>query len=245
MALTALTTLLLIDASGARAWVPAGERLAGLVAERNRMGQRHARLRLAVQVREADGEVIARGEAVIEPGGPARLELTYADGSREWYERRGAASRIRREAGPDGPAPGQYLTSEEVDVAGVSLLPPFALLQATSPQQLKASLRELGGDPTLVELGLEAGRDCWVLGGRKLGSFAPNDRAALWIDLETKEPVRIDTGSGPLYRLGPPVRFGDVQLPAWYEVDGSAGGAAADAPRRRVEIEALATAATP
>jgi len=225
-----------------RAWVPPPERLAGLVADQNRAAQRATKLRLAVQVKGANGQLLARGEAVFEPNGRARLDLEYADGHRELHERRGGASRTRvtppgqsgglggtRAAGSDQTASAAVVETE------ISLLPPLGLLQAINSASVLGALRDLGGDPTRVALGLDRGRDCWVLGGRTLGNFDMNEHPALWIDLESKTPVRIDVASSAYYRLGPQTRFGSVEIPGWYEV------AANGQPPLRVEIEALAT----
>lgn len=236
-ALSALGAAWLALAAGdAVAWLPPPERLAGLIAQQNRDAKRAAPLRLAVQVADSEGRSLARGEAHIDPSGRGRLELEYPDGHREIHERRGGASRIRT-VGSESEETASPAIAARSGVGGAApLLPPLAWLQARSGSQVLAVLRELGGDPTQVQLGIDRGRDCWVLGGRGSGDFEISDRPALWIDLESKTPVRVDVGSSTRYRLGPPTRFGNVELPGWYEVTGPG------ADSLRVEIEALATA---
>jgi hypothetical protein len=207
-------------AGSARAWVPPADRLADILAERNRTAQRIQPLRLAVIVKRGDGTPIARGVATAEPGGRARLELTYRGGAEEVQERTGSSYRIE----PTPPAGQEY-----------PLIPPLAFLQAGSPEQILGLLRALGGEVDRVDLGIDGNRDCWVVGGRSPGRFEDNDRAALWIAMESRELVRIDTGERVAYRVGPVAAFGEIRLPKWIEVRPR------DAETLRLEFEALAT----
>jgi hypothetical protein len=215
----ALVAIAALAVGVARAWVPASESLAELLAERNRSAQRTQALRLAVVVKEGDGTVIARGVATAEPGGGARLRLTYRSGAEEIQERNGSEYRIE-----PPPSAGQEYP----------LLPPFAFLQAGSPERILGLLRGLGGEVERVDLGIDGNRDCWVVGGRTSGRFDDNHRPALWIALESRELVRIDTAEAVAYRIGPTAAFGGIHLPKWIEVRPR------DAETLRLEIEALA-----
>jgi hypothetical protein len=64
---------------------------------------------------------------------------------------------------------------------------------------------------------MEGAHDCWVLGGRDMGSFDSNTRVALWMDQESQQPVRIDDGAGTQYRFGGPAKEG-VRFPTWIDV---------------------------
>ena len=114
------------------------------------------------------------------------------------------------------------------------LIPPFAFLQAGSPERILGLLRGLGGEVERVDLGIDGNRDCWVVGGRTSGRFDNNHRPALWIALESRELVRIDTAEAVAYRIGPTAAFGEIHLPKWIEVRPR------DAETLRLEIEALA-----
>lgn len=213
-------------------WVPSATDLAKLIAERNRASKRAAPLRLSVFVKDGSGKKLARGVAEIQPGGGSRVELDYRDGHREIHERSGDGYRIEGGEGVRGDAaPAASWRGERADYP---LLPPFGLLQATSPERVLALLRGLGGDPMRVGLGLDGDRDCWVLGGRDAGSFEPGARPALWIHQESRELIRIDAGDAVSYRLGPVVAFGAIRLPKWIEVRPR------DAETLRLEIDAMA-----
>ncbi len=215
-----LLWMALFAAGSAQGWVPPSDRLAELLAERNRTAQRTQALRLAVVLKEGDGTAIARGVATAEPGGSARLQLTYRDGEEQLQERTGSGYRIE-------PRP--------LSGAAYPLIPPLAFLQAGSPERILGLLRGLGGDAERVDLGIDGNRDCWVLGGRSAGRFDTNDYPALWISLQSRELVRIDTGEQVAYRVGPAAAFGAIRLPKWIEVRPR------DAETLRLEFEALAT----
>ncbi len=225
VAVVALGSLAL--AGVATGWVPPAERLADLLAERNRTAQRTRPLRLAVVVKDGDGSAVAKGVATTEPGGSARLELTYRSGAQEVQERSGTGYRI--DPAPPTPVAG--------DAGALPLLPPLAFLQASSPERILGLLRGMGGEAERVDLGIDANRDCWVIGGRSPGAFEDNRRPALWVALENRELIRIDTGDDVAYRIGPTAAFGDIRLPKWVEVRPS------DAETLRLEFEALAAGA--
>ncbi|MEZ4219136.1 MAG: hypothetical protein R3E88_21915 [Myxococcota bacterium] len=49
--------------------------------------------------------------------------------------------------------------------------------------------------------------------------LADGPRAALWVDLASFEPRRIDLPTGVVVWLGPVANFGRLSAPAWYQVD--------------------------
>ena len=208
-------------AQPARAWIPHPLRIAEWAAEGNRAAERTQILRLALAIRDVEGVLLARGTATVWPLGSARLELDP-----------GVALRLLGELGAEPP-----LSEEPPEgILATLLLRPHVLLQADRPERVLRLLQALGGDPSVVDLGIEADRDCWVLGGRLLGSFAVNDRPALWFAIATRELLRVDAVRGFQYRLGPATSFGPLRWPAWYTVH---------PPLRaplRVEVEALSAA---
>ncbi len=205
--------------SVANAWVPEPESAWGIVAQGNSNGLRTRPLSLDVSLVGADGAVAATGTARIEPSGNARLGITWADGSVEMHER--SASDYKATRG-----------GKAVDKP-LRLLPPNALLQAATGLEVAEALRTIGGDPKRVDLGMEGAHDCWVLGGREMGSFDANTRASLWVDQESELPVRIDDGSGTQYRFGFAKKGEGIRFPAWIEVRGAKG------PSYRIDIKAV------
>lgn len=190
-------------AHAAQAWIPAPESAWGFVANSNSSGGRTSPLKLDVSLVGADGAVAATGTARLEPGGVAKLGFTWGDGTVEVHERNGAEYTVTR--------------GGERVAQPLRLLPPVALLQAASGLAVADTMRAIGGDPALVDLGMEGAHDCWVLGGRDMGSFDSNTRVALWMDQESQQPVRIDDGAGTQYRFGGPAKEG-VRFPSWIEV---------------------------
>jgi hypothetical protein len=116
------------------------------------------------------------------------------------------------------------------------LLPPLALLQASSGLAVAEALRTIGGDPKLVDLGMEGAYDCWVLGGREMGAFDANTRASLWVDQDSQQPVRIDDGADTQYRFGSPKKGEGIRFPAWIEVRAASG------PSYRIDVKAVTPA---
>jgi hypothetical protein len=100
----------------------------------------------------------------------------------------------------------------------LKLVPPLSLLQVGTGLAVANGLRALGGDPALVDLGMEGTHDCWVLGGRDSGSFEVNTRVSLWVDQETQQPVRFDDGEGTQYRFGAPASREGLRFPPWIDV---------------------------
>jgi hypothetical protein len=206
----------------AGAWIPAPESAWGFVASSNSNAGRTGALKLDVALIGADGAVAATGTARLEPGGVAKLGLTYGDGTVEVHERTPTDYAVTR----GGSRVAQPLR----------LIPPVALLQAASSHAVADTLRAIGGDPALVDLGMEGAHDCWVLGGRDMGSFDSNTRVSLWVDQESQQPVRIDDGAGTQYRFGAPAAKEGVRFPAWIDVR------AAGFPSWRLDVRSVSKA---
>jgi hypothetical protein len=203
----------------AGAYIPQPERIAAAVAAENRGAGRLGALELKVALRLGGSEQpAATGELLSDSGGLSRLELRSPEGVVERYLLRGGELLASRD-GRALPAPRPFL-------------PPFFLLQAGSGDVLMASLLALGASVHEVALGHEGEHDCYVLGGRVplSGGVASSPRAALWVDQESLEPVRIDLRDGVRFRMGPPVGFGPVHLPSWIEISDWGG------PVARLEI---------
>lgn len=214
-----------LGAPPAGAVVPAAEAVRREIARTNVQAGRGQPLVLEVVVVGESEEPAASGRAILDPAAPARLQLTLADGRREYHER----------------GPGGYtVTRDDVRVErGIPLLPPFALLQARSEAEVAAALAALGGEPERVDLGMAGGADCWVLGGRDPGPFDHNGRPSYWFDQDGRRPVRIDDAGGVRFRFGPPAKHEPaIFFPAFYTVE------APGWPRWRVEVRSV-TAGNP
>jgi hypothetical protein len=199
--------LLALAAGPARAALPDAGRLLEAVADANGAAGRAVALRLELELARGEGEAVGSGELLADPSGRARLELRVSGEPVERHLRLGRDYRASRD--------GEALASPW------PLLPPLALLQEPSAARLAAALEREGVATGAVALGRAEGRDCYVLGGRSPGPERgePPLRAALWVDLESFEAVRIDRADGVRYRLGPLQPFGRVLLPAWFEAE--------------------------
>jgi len=206
----------------ARAAVPSAEKVRKAVAATNLAGKRTQPLVIEVAVLSENGEVAATGQGKLDPAGGGRIDLTLPDGRTETHERTLSGYRVTRGGSPADHAP--------------ELLPPVQLLQAPSAEALAAALLGLGADAERVDLGVEGSSDCWVLGGRDPGPFEANGRPSLWIDIESRQAVRVDEAGGTHFRLGPLAQQSGVRFPAWIETQ-SAGGL-----RTRMEIRHVAPA---
>jgi hypothetical protein len=202
-----LAGMLLSMAAAADGVLPAASRLIEAVAEGNRASGRGVALRLELELVRADGEVVGTGELLADPAGSSRLELRAPTGLVERHLRYGSDYRASR-------------NGEELD-SPKPLLPPLTWLQIVDGSGLEASLRRAGVASAQVTLGRAGDRDCYVIGGRIPGTRSgdPPLRAALWVDLEELQPVRIDRADGVRYRLGPPSKFGKLHVPGWIQVE--------------------------
>lgn len=220
---------LLAAALPALAAIPAAPKVRKAVASANAAARRTQPLLIEVALVSETGEVAATGQGRLDPAGTSHLELRLADGRTEVHERTGSSYRALRDGAP----------VERV----LELLPPTRLLQAPTAEALDAALVDLGAAGGVVDLGIEGGRDCWVLGGRDPGPFADNTRPSLWVDLESRQPVRIDASArggqagGVHFRLGPSAVQEGVRFPTWIDVE------AAGWPRWRIQIRRVAPAA--
>jgi hypothetical protein len=210
------------NAERVRAWIPEPESAWGMIAQSNSAASRTRALALDIALAGADGAVVATGTVRLEPNGRARLGITFADGTVEMHERTPIDYQATR-AGTRVEKP-------------LRLIPPVALLQAATAQAVAEALRTIGGDPRLVDLGMEGAHDCWVLGGRDMGSFESNSRVSLWVDQESQQPVRIDDGSGTQYRFGAPKKGAGIRFPAWIDVR------TATTPSWRIEVKSVTPA---
>jgi hypothetical protein len=207
------------NAERVRAWIPEPESAWGMIAQSNSAASRTRALALDIALAGADGAVVATGTVRLEPNGRARLGITFADGTVEMHERTPIDYQATR-AGTRVEKP-------------LRLIPPIALLQVDTAQAVSDALRTIGGDPRLVDLGMEGAHDCWVLGGRDMGSFESNSRVSLWMDQESQQPVRIDDGSGTQYRFGSPKKGEGIRFPAWIDVR------TATSPSWRIDVKSV------
>ncbi|MAE94278.1 MAG: hypothetical protein CL910_06425 [Deltaproteobacteria bacterium] len=113
---------------------------------------------------------------------------------------------------------------------GPILLPPLSLLQAASGGALQKSLAALGASGGLIELGHDGAFDAYVLGGR--------GGSALWVDMETLFPARIDMAGGAIVRFGAPEAFAGILWPAWMTIDRG------EEPTVRIEFRGVSATAT-
>jgi hypothetical protein len=198
--------------------VPGAPRIRAAAAERDRVAARVQGLALEVELRfEGAAAPAATGTLWTSPAGASRLELLSEAG---FIERQIVRGRLQR-ASRDG----------VLQETARPVLPPLYLLQASTADVLAAWLAELGVRPDQVALGHEGPRDCYVLGGKAPGA------AAVWIDMESFDVVRIDLAAGTRYRLGPFRPFEGVLLPEWMEV------AAPGEPAVRLEVRSATPAA--
>jgi hypothetical protein len=198
--------LCLLLGPAASAYLPSASRIANEVAKTNREAGRAVPLALSVDLRMGEVDaVLASGTLVSDPAGPMRLELQSPRGTWERHLRRGTSLRATR-------------LGEIVERPRPFLAPVF-LLQAGSGGSLRTGLVGLGGRANEVGLGYEGASDCWVLGGRTPGPATGGpDRAAIWIDQESLQVVRVDQADGVSYRLGPPQSFGKIAVPSWIDI---------------------------
>lgn len=210
----------LFAAPGAWSFVPPANKIAEAVARANESAGRAQALELRVVVQDALAQEKGEGRIRTRPSGQAELELLLTDGrvERRWLV--GGYELVTR--GGEARPPSQ------------PLLPPLALIQVDTGYALLTTLRELGADETRVDLGFEREHDCYVVGGRReLGTPGTplGVDSALWVDVESFEPVRIDREDGSRFHLGPPVAFGGIRFPAFIDVE------APGQPSRRLVVE--------
>ncbi len=202
-------------AGAALAYVPPAKQVAASVAKANRAAKRSRALAMEVSLHVGDDEAAAAtGTLVTDPSGKARLEL-IGDGAVERHLRSGA----RVEATRDGRAH-----------EGGLRLPPLHLLQLTERAGLQTALAALGASGGAIELGYDGDLDAYVLGGR--------GGAALWVDMESLSPARIDLSGGAVVRLGPLQSHGGVLWPAWIRIEEG------DRPAARIEFRGVVPTTT-
>ncbi len=214
---------ILLLAAAAAAHIPSPGRILEAVAEANVRSERTRGLRLEVELRDEEGSVEASGRLWLDPSGVARLRLREPGGDVEEHELVADVYRAQRN--------GRSISSPR------PLLPPPQIFQAESGAELRGALFRLGADPDYVELGYEGPHDCFVLGGRSRDPGA-SERGALWVDVETLDPVRIDQANGVRFRFGPAVEAGRIRFPAWIGVRTARAG-------WRLEVRSVARGGLP
>lgn len=192
----------LLLGSGAAAHIPSARQVGDAYTEHNRVAGRAQALTLDVSLTLGDAaEIAATGTLQSHPNGAARLRLASPSGIEErhlWREGRVQASRA-----------GQIISEPR------PFLPPFPLFQVASTGDLLGRLASQAIAPHRVSLGYLDDHDCFVVGER--------GRGALWIDLDSLEPLRVDRPDGVRFAIGPPHQFGEVVLPSWIEARSDAG----------------------
>jgi hypothetical protein len=224
-----ISIVLALLAVPALAAIPSASKIAKAVAETNEASGRGGALLLDVQLRinDREGPPAATGVIATHPTGLARMELTSAQGFVERHLLQSDEYQASRN--------GELLDSPH------PFLPPIFLLQASSGEALSAALRSYGVSERDVVLGRMRDRDCYVFGGRVVGSPVGEETLlpSLWVDIETYEPLRIVRDDGVEYRLGPPTLFDSIRIPTWVEIIEPSGLSA------RLEVTRVVAATAP
>jgi hypothetical protein len=224
-----IPVVLALLALPALAAIPSANKIAKAVAETNETSGRGGALLLDVELRVKGqaGPPAATGVIATHPTGLARMELKSAQGFVERHLLQSDVYQASRN--------GTLLEDPH------PFLPPIFLLQASSGEALSAALRSYGVSEHDVVLGRMNDRDCYVIGGRVVGSPEGEETllASLWVDIETYEPLRIVRDDGVEYRLGPPTLFDSIRVPTWVEIVEPSGLSA------RLEITRVAAATAP
>jgi len=216
-----------LAAASAAAAIPNAEKIAGAVAETNRLSGRSVPVLFEVTLRIGDGEPVGEGVLASHPTGLARLELRSRHGFIERHLLQGNAYTASRD--------GQLLDAPH------PFLPPIFFLQADSGAAFRAALASYGVASGEVVLGRVGDRDCYVFGGRLPRGAEGEERMlpSVWVDLETYQIVQIDRPGGVRYRFGPPQAFDAIQAPSWIEV------ASPGQPNARLDVIRVAPANAP
>ena len=202
-------------ATAVLAYVPPATQVTDAVAKANRVAKRNKALTMEVTLhRDGSEQAVATGTLITDPSGKARLELREGDRV-ERHLRNGARLETTRD--------GRTRTGE-------LRLPPLHLLQLAQRASLQQAMAALGISGGAVELGYDGDLDAYVLGGR--------GAAALWVDMESLSPVRIDLPGGTLVRLGPLESHDGVLWPAWLRIE------QARSPPVRLQFQAVTATTT-
>ena len=224
-----ITIALAMLALPALAAIPEAAKIAKAVAESNEISGRGGALLLDVQLRieGREGPPAAQGVIATHPTGLARMELRSGQGFVERHLLQSDTYQASRD--------GELLDEPH------PFLPPVFLLQASSGEALTAALRSYGVSERDVVLGRMGDRDCYVFGGRVMGSPEGEETLlpSLWVDMESLEPLRIVRDDGVEYRLGPPTLFDRIRVPTWVEIVDPDGLTA------RLEVTRAAAATAP
>ena len=223
----ALGAALCVGAGFASAAVPNAEKIAGAVAETNRLSGRTGPLLFEVTLTIGDGEPVATGVLASHPTGLARLELRSRRGFVERHLLQGNSYTASRD--------GELLDPPH------PFLPPTFFLQAESGAALRAALASYGVASGEVVLGRVGDRDCYVFGGRLPRGEAGEERMlpSVWVDMDTYQIAQIDRPGGIRFRFGPTTVFDGIQAPSWIEV------AVSGQPDARLDVVRVAPANAP
>jgi hypothetical protein len=209
-----LGVALALVAGAAAAFVPTSGKIAFQAAKRNRAEGRAHPFELAVTLRDATGDVVGRGTLLSDPRGLARLELETSGGRTQRHLVRGG----EYQAAVDG----------RLVAAPEPWLPPLFLLQAGSGDVLMSALLSLGAAPEETVLGRLGDAVCYVVGGRDLPPPAnasaaqvgsPGPKAAIWVERDGFDVVRIDRLDGTRFVLGPLREQDGARLPEWVRIE--------------------------
>ncbi len=149
LALT-LGGIALLLGTPASSFVPRAERVVAAVAKSNTKGHRTSALRIAMNLRIGDGDVVATCELISHPTGLARLELQTPAGLIERHLMLGTEHRAARN--------GQLLAAPR------AFVPPIFFMQAETEAVLDAALDAFGVDADYVGVAPCGRNDCYVLG---------------------------------------------------------------------------------
>jgi hypothetical protein len=191
-----ISIVLALLALPALAAIPSANKIAKAVAETNETSGRGGALLLDVQLRlnDREGPPAATGVIATHPTGLARMELKSALGFIERHLLQSDAYQASRN--------GELLEDDELH----PFLPPVFLLQASSGEALSAALRSYGVSEFEVVLGRMNDRDCYVFGGRVVGS--PEGEETLLPSLWAGRRRGVSPGSSDPLRLHPGAHLG-------------------------------------
>jgi hypothetical protein len=211
----------------ALAVIPSAPKIAAAVAAANRKAGRSKPVLLDVTLTIGDGPSVATGVLATHPTGLARLELRSRRGFTERHLLQGSHHTASRD--------GEMIEEPR------HFLPPVFLLQATSGAALTAALASFGIASDEAVLGRVGDYDCWVFGGRLPPAAERQQRMlpSMWVDLDSKDVVRIDSAEGVRYRFGPSQDFDGIRVPRWISI------AAPGEPPARLDIVGAAAADAP
>jgi len=217
----------------AQAFVPSAQRLNGGMIEANRSAKRNQSLRISFTLHEIKGsqnQTIGKGEILTNASGLSRLEIDFADGSRERHLLRGSQYLVSREG-------------ERVSDANPYLLP-FPVLQAGDKETLQYAYRSLKVSPESSVLTRVDGNEAYRVGSASredlsldlAGGVGPG---AIWLAVEGLYPLKMRLGQGSVYLLGQELNWGKIRVPSHIDLEGDIGVT------HRIKIENIESSPAP